>query len=485
MTTANVKLLGYMPDVDPTVVGVITNCSGVVPTYKGFAGAPSPLATPLAALAATCQGSAALEKIDGTIRIIAGAPTKLYEAGTSTWADVSRSATYTISSTSRWRFAQQGDVSFAVNGSDTMQTSVSSGAFSCVASGPVAAMVETVNQFVFAANTKTDARQIQWSALGDYTTWTASIASQAGNNTLTDTPGPITAIRKFGNAIVVYKQQAMYLGINVGPPNIWDFGLIVGVAGAMSQEAVVDVGMPDNPRHIFMGWDDFYMYDGAKPVPIGTARVKQAVFAELLQSRYYACAALHDRVNNRVYFYYPTQDSQFPDKCVVYNYRTDKWGRDDRQIEAVTSYSTPGITWDSLGGTYSTWDQFPNVAWDFAFQNDSAILPAIFDTTHNLKTLTGAAGTTSITTCDHGEGTGVYTAQRVRPIFLKAPASATLTNYYKMNEGDSLTQDLTTSLDSGKFDLLRGGRWHRFQMNMVGDWEMAQYALQMEPSGSE
>jgi len=345
--------------------------------------------------------------------------------------------------------------------------------------------VETVNQFVFAANTTTDARQIQWSALGDYTNWAASIASQAGNNTLVDTPGGITAAKKFGNAIVVYKQKAMYLGINVGPPNVWDFGLIVGFAGAMSHEAVVNIGTPDNPKHIFMGWDDFYMYDGAKPVPIGTARLKQSVFSELLQTRYYACAALHDQVNNRIYFYYPTQDSQFPNKCVVYHYRMDKWGRDDRQIEAAGYFSTPGMTWDALGGTYATWDNFPTVAWDYAFQNDSAILPAVFDTSHNFKTLSGAAGTTSITTGDQGDGTNVYTAHRVRPVFIRAPASATLTNYYKMNEGDSLTQDMTTSLTNGKFDFLRDARWHRFTMSMSGDWEMPSYVAEFEQSGSE
>jgi hypothetical protein len=156
-----VKLLGYSPDTDPTVIGVLTNCSGVVPSFRGMKGAPSPADTPLATLAATCMGAALATKLDGTTRLFAGAPQKLYEAGASTWTDVSRAATYTTSTTGRWRFAQQGNVSFAANGADTIQASVSTGAFSCIAGAPIANIVETVGKFVFAINTSANAHGVQ------------------------------------------------------------------------------------------------------------------------------------------------------------------------------------------------------------------------------------------------------------------------------------------------------------------------------------
>ena len=92
-------LLGYEPDADPTVLGALVNASAIVPSLRGLKGAPSPISAGMATLAATCQGSAALVKLDATTRLFAGAPTKLYEAGVSTWADVSRSAAYTMNST--------------------------------------------------------------------------------------------------------------------------------------------------------------------------------------------------------------------------------------------------------------------------------------------------------------------------------------------------------------------------------------------------
>jgi hypothetical protein len=481
-----VKLLGLAPDSDQTIPGVLTNCSGVVPSQKGMKGAPSPADTGMASLAATCQGAALLTKLDGTTRLLAGVKTKLYEAGASTWTDVSRAASYTTAGTGAWRFAVQGNVAFAANGADTLQASVSSGAFSCVAGAPVANIVETVGKFVFAIGTSANAHGVQWCALGDYTSWSASIATQAGSDTLTVTPGGNTAGRRFGNTIIVYKKNSMYLGVYVGPPNVWEFSLIPGQAGAMSQEVVVNIGTPENPIHLFMGEDDFYRYDGSKPVRIGSNRIKRQVFSELVQSRYYACKALHVPKEAQVYFYYPIVDSVLPGRAVVYNYLTDQWGQDVyRQIEATTDYIASAVTYDGMGSLYATYNDFPVISYDLAFVGSTQISPAVFNTNHQMKTLTGPAGDTSFTTGDYGDPSRVSTATRVVPVFLQEPTSASLTNYYRMRTGATLVADVTTALSSGAFDFCRDARWHRLQMSFTGDWEMAAFAPEWERSGRE
>lgn len=481
-----VELLGYAPDADPTVLGVLTNCSGVVPTLRGIRGAPGPADTPLPALGATCMGGAVLTKLDGTTRFIAGSPMNLYEAGASTWTNVSRAATYTTSGTSgRWRFAQQGDVSFAANGADTIQASVSTGAFSCVSGAPVASIVETVGKFVFALNTSANAHGVQWSALNNYTSWSASVATQAGSDTLTATPGSITAGRAFGNTIVVYKKNSMYLGVNAGPPNVWEFNQIPGSAGALSQEVVVNIGTPENPMHIFMGDGDFYVYDGSKPIPVGTNRVKSQVFNALFGSRYYACMALHDRKNFVVYFYYPSIDSLFPDKCVVYNYRTDKWGVDDRQIRATCEYVSSAATYDSLGARYATYADFPSASYDTAFVGATSALPAVFNTSDVVKTLSGPAVGTSLTTGDYGNDENFSTVTRIAPRFITAPTSARLTHFYKDRTGDALSEGPTADLSGGKFDFIWDARWHRLKIDFTGDWEMSGFSPTWEKSGSE
>ena len=102
--------------------------------------------------------------------------------------------------------------------------------------------------------------------------------------------------------MVVYKERAMYIGVYVGPPAIWEFREIPGETGALSQEAIVNVGTSEDPRHIFMGNDDFYSFDGARPVPLGDGRIKETVFTELDPTYKYLSAALHDRTRSLIYF---------------------------------------------------------------------------------------------------------------------------------------------------------------------------------------
>lgn len=485
-----VKLLGYAPDADPTIVGVITGAAAAVPSLRGMKGAPSAASTGIAAAANTVVGAACLTLLNDTNRIFAGTGQKLYEANNTSFADVSRAATYGATSSTPWRFAVQGNVALAANQNDTIQASVSSGAFSCIAGAPKASFIEVVDQFVFAGYTNEStygSSPDRWwcSALGDYTSWTTSIATQSATGRLLATAGPITGMKKYGQGLIIYKKRSMYLGTYVGPPVIWAFQQIPGEVGALQQEAIVNIGTEENPKHIFPGANDFYIFDGSKPRSIGTNRVKNTVFGALLDSRYYAVKALHDRTNALVYFYYPVSDSAIPDHCVVYNYRTDQWGVDDRQVEAVLDFVTPGITYTSLGTYYSTYADLPSLSYDSAFLGSSVRYPAVIDTNHQLKTLTGTAGNSAITLGDIGDETQLSTLRRVRPRFVTAPTSATQTNYYKMNSGDDLTTDQMVSMTNGKFDLMRDARWHRLAYNYTGDWEQSGLVPDLVASGLE
>ena len=182
----------YSPDTDPTIAGTLTNVTSLVPSMKGYKGAPAGVAGMLPALVSAAQGAATLKKIDNSTRFIAGTATKLYEASTSSWVDVSRISVYNIAADARWSFAQYGNASLAANKGDLLQFSTA-GAFADVAAAPKAALVEVALNFAFVANTNEitygdSPDRIWWSALGDYTTWTPSIATQAGTTRLTSRP---------------------------------------------------------------------------------------------------------------------------------------------------------------------------------------------------------------------------------------------------------------------------------------------------------
>jgi len=493
-----IEFLGYAPDLDPTIPGVITECAAIIPSTKGFRGAPSAVATTLPALAAECKGAASVIKRDDSTRMFAGTASNLYESAGTSWTTRTPSgAGQTLNglgTADRWRFAQFQDTTLATAETEVPVFITTATTFAKVTTtAPKCAIIETVNNFVFGFDVSdqgaifdsSDRPDGWWcAAKGGFSDWVPSITTEAATGTLLSTAGKITAGKRFGYQVVAYKRGSMYLGTYVGQPQIWDFQLVIGEAGALSQEVVVDVGTPEEPKHIFMGLDNFYSFDGSHPLPIGNP-IRKAVFEEIALASYYAATALHDRNGKRVYFFYPTTNSNMPNKCVVYHYLKDRWGRDDRTIEAVMQYIEPGLTYDALGGSYSTYDDLPSATYDLAFLSPGTPTPAVFNTSHLVQTLTGAAGTSEITTGDYGSDQIFTQLSRMRPRFITAPTSANLTNYYRNTLSASLVADTVRALISGRFDMKRSARWHRLSQSMVGDHEITGFTVDAIADGQE
>ena len=489
-----VPIQGYAPDLDPRTPGVLTNCAALIPSIRGMKGAPTPVATPLAALAAACTGAAILEKTDGSTRLIAGTTTELFEAGVSTWNTVTAaSGDYSGAAAVTWDFAQFGDTTIAVNKNDIVQTSDSSVFANASTTAPKASIVETANNFVILFDVfdqggiydSADRTNGWWTAgRGGTTVWTPSVANECYTGELSSTPGPVIAGKRFGDQVIAYKEFSMFRGYYLGSQG-WQFDEIPGEAGAISKRAVINVGTTDNPLHLIMGPFDFWIYDGSRPRSIGSD-LKDTIFAELDRANRKSVKTLHSKQLNVVYWFYPVSGGTTPDKCVVYNYKTGKWGRDDRTIEEVTDYIDSGITWDSLGDDFSTWDDLFATTWDESFLQSGLATPAIFDTSHNLKTLSGVAGTTSMTTGDYGSVQRYSTVTRVTPIYITYPDSGQLTHSYRNVIGESLTSDSAIGNNSkGEFDVLRSAPWHRDTIQFSGAVEIAGLNVELSVDGDE
>lgn len=488
-----VKLKGYAPDQDPTTEGIITNCQSIIPTLRGFKGSPAPVNLSIDALDAACQGGAVVRKLDDSSRLFAGTAEKLNELSSTTWTDRSKSGGYSLGTDIRWSFTQFGNVSLAAAKSEIIQGSTT-GAFDDVdSSAPKASIVETVGQFVFAFDCNdqgglvdsADSPNRWWcAAKGGYADWTPSVTNECATGLLTSAPGGIKAGKRFGENIIAYKERAMFIGV-YGSIAIWDFREIPGQVGAVGQYAVADVGDPQNPKHIFMGADDFYQFDGSRPISIGNA-LSQTVYAELNRSFAHLSIALHDPTTFTVRFFYCSSSNTTPDKCVVFNYKTGQWGRDDRTIEMALQYISGGVTYDDLGSLYTSYNDLPAVSYDSSFWTARTPVPAIFDTSHILMSLNGPSVSSSITTGDMGDEESVYSLSRVSPRFLTKPSSANMVNYYRMALGDSLSTDQTTAMDSrSRFDVMRDANWHRFRFDFTGPVELAIFSADLEPGSEE
>ena len=479
---AIVKYIGFAPDADPVTPGVITDCAMLEPSIRGMKGAPSASSTDYTALAGECKGSALVKKLDGTSRLFAATQTKLYEGSSGSWTDRSGS-TYVGSADARWTFAQWGDVTIAQNGVDAAQTS-SSTTFSTLTAMPPANLMCTVAGFVMLANVThvSYAFSDAWwcSALYDYTNWTPSIATQCAQGRLYDDPGAIRALHPLGENVAAFKERSIYLGQYVGPDVIWAWTRVPGDVGAYSQGSVIS----DGQVLYFWGGDDFYRFDGTRPQPIGSA-LKEWFLENADRAYWSKIQGAYDKRTSLARWYYVPNGSTTLTACVVLNTRTGQWGRADRAIESTVAYVASAITYDSPGIlTGVTYDSTSFLqSYDSPFWLASSESPAIFNASHQLRTLTGVSDSSSLTTGDFGDDDRYSLLRRVRPRYADAPDSASMTAYYKQDAGDAVTTGETVDANDGKFDVLQSARWHRVKFEFTGDVETTGYTADLVPEG--
>lgn len=478
-----VPLTGWVPDADATAPGVILDCANLIPTVRGMKAAPSATTSAVSALGAAALGAGLVVDLSGSSTSYAGTSTALYKAGSTSWSDVTRSSggAYSASTDTRWRFAQFGNTTLATQKADRMQFATTGNFADVVLGGtkyaPKSALVETVAGFVMLANcndtsaglgTSYGDQQNRWwcSGIYDYSDWTPAVSTQCTTGLLVDSPGAITGLKRLGSNVVAYKDTSLYVGIFVGSPSVWQWTLVPGEAGCSSNEAIVDIG----DAHLFVGKSDFYAFDGARPVAIGDG-VREWFFANLNPAYSYKICALHDKSNANVFWFYPSGGATTCNAGIVYNYKAKKWGRYDVSVEAVVQFSAGGIAYSGLDSyTYAT---LPAITYDSPFWGGGGgSIISYFDTSHQLKSLSGTPGTSSLTTSDFGGDQAFTVVRRVRPRYLTAPTSATLTPSYRDLTGTSLTALDTVSQVSGKFDYLQSARWHRASISFTGAMEL-------------
>lgn len=477
-------LVTLAPDADPTTPGVIVDGNHLIPSSRGIRPAPSAAPTLLPALAAKCIGGATLVRLDSQIRVFAGTATKLYEAATSSWTDVSAGAGTYTTVLGRWRLAQFGNVSLAASKQNVLQFS-SSGAFANVAGAPKASIVETVGQFVMLADTDDGGsygdRPDSWwcSALGNYADWTPALATQCATGRLTSVPGKITAVRRFGSGVFVGKERGCYVGSYSGVPFIWSFDELPADSGPLSQDACIMIGTPEQPKLFYVARDNFYVFAGDRPVPVGEG-VKEMFLRDVNSDQLDKIVCAHDRLRSLVYVWYPTVGTTTPSAGLVFNYRQNRWGISNRAIEYSLDFQGGTITYDDIGTLYSgvSYDDLPKVPYDQLFATLATIgVPGVFDSSHRLKTLNGAAEPAVLITGDYGGDIKYSLARRLKPTWIQTPSSATLTPYSRASLGDALTIGPQATMSVSRFDFLQGARWHRFRIETNGEWEMNRFEV--------
>jgi hypothetical protein len=461
-----VPLKGLGPDLDPQTPGVIVDGDAIVPSLQGIAAANALAAAGQPDLAGTPTGAYATLLLDGTKRMFASTSTKIYEASGGVWLDRTRPGNY--SGTQRQRFCVFGNNVINANRAEAIGQAAPGGAFADIATAPKASVVVSVNGFVMAFDT-TDAtygdRPDGWwcSGLRDQTQWTPSAATQAANGRLLETPGKITAGAALGLDVVAYKATSLYLGRYLGPPLIWAWQRIPGEVGCSGPESVVVV----DSKHYFVGPNDFYVFDGTVPQPLN-APVREWFFDNLHQTYRGNIVGAVDMARSLIYWYYPSATGGgVLDSVLIYNYRTDQWGKQALSIAVPVQYTSGAVTYDGLGTSYATYADLPAIAYDSPFWAADQTVPAVF-VGPSLYSLTGTPGASWLQTGDFGDLTGYTFLKRVTPRYRTTPATGSATNFYRASLGEAATQDATAALSRNRFDFRRSAHWHSIRLDHTG-----------------
>ena len=480
------EIIGFAPDLDPATPGVLTYCNALVPTLRGMSTANSPIPTAYPNLGATPTSAFVAELLDGTKRMFVASATKIYEGVSNAWTDRSRGGDYT--STNRTRFAVFGNVVLSANRTQAIGQANAGGSFSDISGAPTALLLVPASGFVVALNingmSQGDAPD-GWGccAIRNQSDWTPSVATQCAAGRLLDSPGAIRAGAALGGDVIAYKASSMYIGRYVGPPLVWAWTRVPGDVGCSGAESVVVVGT----RHFFVGPDDFYMFDGTVPRPIGTP-VREWFFGQLSRTYRDRIIGVADPVRDLVYWYYPAEGTNGNlYSCLVYNIKTDRWGRFDTNITTAVQYSSGQVTYDALGGMYATYDDLPNIAYDSPFWLADQSIPGVF-LGDKLHSLTGVPGDSTFITGDYGDLENYTFLTRLQPRWVKRPSTgwAQGTNFFRDElDGQPLFPGDTVEMSEGRFDFRRSARWHRFRVDQRGSATVNGLSITLHGAGSE
>ena len=379
----------YRPDVSDYEGNSSQDITNVVPRGDGYGPFPGFSAFTVA-LPATCLGSFAARKNDGSIAIFAGTSTNLYMLSNTNgaWNVVSRSGGYNqVPTGAIWRFAQFNNFVIAVQQNDVVQifdlaatgTLSIPGLFNNAADSntPQAAYVTVVNSFlVLSGIASPNVYRVQWSGLNDVSSsssFTPGVNS-ADYQDLAD--GGIVHGVSGGEYGVIFQDTSLRrLLYSPGSPFVFQIDRIAVDDGLLTPYSLVQSG-----NNVFwLGPYGFKMLaPGGLPTPIGKERIDRTFLADCDFTNPQLLQGSNDPTHTRVLWAYKSNgNSQLSaDKILVYDWALDRW-----TIIAGGGYGSGVITLTPLAKPSLSLEGV-----DSAFGTSPAVLATSFSTTTGVVT---------------------------------------------------------------------------------------------------
>jgi len=388
---------------------------------------------------------------------------------------------YTTPTNQRWRFTQFGNVLVAANGGNRLQgynVNTSSTFQDLASDAPQARYVTVVRDFVVSGYINSSTvypNRVQWSALGDESSWANSATTQADFQDIPD-GGSVVGVTggEFG---LVFMDRSIHRMSYIGSPLVFQFDNISRNQGCYEANSIIQYG----GTSFFLSDDGFYACDGQQIIPIGNEKVNRYFFDDVDEGTLNLMSAAVDPARKLVIWAYASQASATVDKLLIYNYQTNKWTSGTTNASRIASSSTPSVALEGLD-VFGNLDTIPTSFDSRIWLGGKMQFAGVRNT--KIITFSGANNTAYIETGDI-EMPGVTSAITLaKPIVDNGSGSVALFSRRLLSE--QVIFGSQTAADAENRVSLRGvGRYHRLQLTPTGQWtNTVGIDVEMNPLGT-
>lgn len=457
---------------------VITNAVPSSTSYKPF---PS-FAVLTGALDARARGAIDVRASDGTVYQYAGDAAKLYVLSGTTWTDASLSGGYTTATDETWQMVKWKNRLLATNFTNNPQSITLGGTnFANMTTALRMRTIAVVRDYVVAGNTfdGTDGNvpdRVRWSAFNDETDWTVSPSTGADFRDLKG--GPIQKILG-GEYGIIFGRDSIFRMTFVGAPAFFQIDEVLPGIGLIGPNAVSRIG----DTSYFLSEHGFVAMQGATGIEfIGANKVDRFIREDLDDAHLSRISCVADPRSGRVFWAYPGSGNNggIPNKVIVYDRNLGRWSLIEEEVEILWRAGGVGFTLDQLDGFSASLDELAVSLDSSQWKGTGSQLLAAFNTSHRHGFFSGSAMPATIETKETEIHAGHKTRLNAfRPLVDGGFVTAQVGFRDRQTDTYTLTEDLNQSA-SGRFTKRVNARYHRFRLNLSGDWQEA-LGVQIEP----
>jgi hypothetical protein len=342
-----------------------------------------------------------------------------------------------------------------------------------VANSHKARHMGVVRDFVVTGNTEDGVdgnvpHRVQWSGLNDETDLgEVNATTQADYQDLLGSGGWVQKVVG-GEYGIVFQETSIWRMTYIGSPIVFQFDQILPGHGTPAPGSVAQYG----DWIFYLSQQGFEMLiNGVDSKPIGAQRIDRTFFADLDATNIHRMSSAIDPVNFRVYWAYPGAGNTggMANRILVYDWSADRWTYSEQDTQHLFVASLGGYTLDGLDAITTDLDALPASLDSREWIADTPTMGK-FDADNKLAFYTGSAMTAEIQTPE----LQLFPERRsmlrtVRPLVDGGTTTVQVGSRNLQSEAVSTTPAKSLN-SSGIANIRKNARYHRFRLNISGDW---------------